>query len=369
MNPTRRKKTDKLRSGPPTAKDHARLVRALGVAICRIDPGKKQPVYAGWPTRSLEPDDIGRDDHLGILTGALSNGGHTGHSLVGVDLDAPDAVRLADKHLPATKMVEGRPSKPRSHPYYLVPNWSVPREEYSTAAQAAAAATKFAGHPGPRTRCFRDSDGREILRVAGTGCQLVCPPSLHPSGERRAWGTPDGRPGRPAVVLYGDFLSAVERLARACGFKQRTGHAVGGVGAAGAATAVKLDAWLEHRIEMYLDACPPAVSGHGGHAQLFRVTIALLHGFALDPEGAMAVLRAYYNPRCRPPWSERELRHKVEDALRVPHDKPYGYLLTDSTSGGELPDDTPTIIRAAFAEAVTGRQGRLMRSSRRRGTR
>jgi hypothetical protein len=37
--------------------------------------------------------------------------------------------------------------------------------------------------------------------------------------------------------------------------------------------------------------------------------------FHLDLDGILAIL-AEYNTRCDPPWSERDLRHKAEDALR-----------------------------------------------------
>ncbi len=37
--------------------------------------------------------------------------------------------------------------------------------------------------------------------------------------------------------------------------------------------------------------------------------------FGLDQGGILAIL-AEYNTRCDPPWSERDLRHKAEDALR-----------------------------------------------------
>src|SRR5262249_54856422 len=34
-------------------------------------------------------------------------------------------------------------------------------------------------------------------------------------------------------------------------------------------------------------------------------------------------------PRCEPPWSERELRHKCHDADTLPFDKPRGWLLRE----------------------------------------
>jgi hypothetical protein len=71
------------------------------------------------------------------------------------------------------------------------------------------------------------------------------------------------------------------------------------------------------RVLGYLARCEPAVSGSGGHDKAFGVACGVGPGFGLSPEQAYAVLAAEYNPRCVPPWSEAELRHKVDDAYRV----------------------------------------------------
>jgi hypothetical protein len=89
---------------------------------------------------------------------------------------------------------------------------------------------------------------------------------------------------------------------------------------------------LQTRIERYVDACPPAVSGQGGHTSTFSVAIALVCGFDLSQERALPFLRRY-NERCTPPWREKELLHKIEQAENLqsqedrPPLKPCGYLL------------------------------------------
>lgn len=80
------------------------------------------------------------------------------------------------------------------------------------------------------------------------------------------------------------------------------------------------------RAAAYLDRIPPAVSGAGGHPQTYAAATAMVHGFGLDPETAFNLLWTRYNPRCQPPWSEKELRHKVNDAASKPHDRPFGWL-------------------------------------------
>lgn len=51
-----------------------------------------------------------------------------------------------------------------------------------------------------------------------------------------------------------------------------------------------------------------------------------MHGFGLDEQTALDLLRSEYNPRCEPPWSDAELLHKVSDAANKPHEKPWGWL-------------------------------------------
>jgi hypothetical protein len=87
---------------------------------------------------------------------------------------------------------------------------------------------------------------------------------------------------------------------------------------------------LRERIEHYIAACPSAISGQHGHDRTFRVACILVQGFDLSPEDAFSFL-ARYNQRCEPPWTERELEHKLRDADRAQGYKPRGYLLQEET--------------------------------------
>lgn len=69
----------------------------------------------------------------------------------------------------------------------------------------------------------------------------------------------------------------------------------------------------------------PAVSGEGGHNTLLAVVADIRRGFDLPPAFAHRVLRTHYNPRCEPPWSSRELAHKL-DAVEA-RGEPWGHLL------------------------------------------
>jgi hypothetical protein len=89
--------------------------------------------------------------------------------------------------------------------------------------------------------------------------------------------------------------------------------------------------FLQNRIERYVDAMPEAVAGQGGHVATFKVAVALVRGFHLRIDEALPFLQRY-NQRCAPPWSERELKHKLASADKCGRQasgtlKPRGYLL------------------------------------------
>ena len=83
------------------------------------------------------------------------------------------------------------------------------------------------------------------------------------------------------------------------------------------------------RASRYVAKCDPAISGQGGHNSTFHVAAILVHGFALETADALSLLREY-NGRCVPQWTERELKHKIESAMRTDFAEPRGYLLAAS---------------------------------------
>jgi hypothetical protein len=69
-----------------------------------------------------------------------------------------------------------------------------------------------------------------------------------------------------------------------------------------------------YRAKRYLKAIPGAISGQSGHKATFGAACALVRGFGLAEKDALTLLVDEYNPRCNPPWSLTELRHKVKQA-------------------------------------------------------
>lgn len=86
-------------------------------------------------------------------------------------------------------------------------------------------------------------------------------------------------------------------------------------------------ATAQDRARRYIAVIPPAVAGRHGDTATFRVCCLLVRGFALAEDDALSVL-SDWNRACEPPWSERELRAKLQAAERYGRE-PVGGLLAD----------------------------------------
>lgn len=84
---------------------------------------------------------------------------------------------------------------------------------------------------------------------------------------------------------------------------------------------------IERRAKAYLDKLPPAVSGESGHNTLWNAVAHMLVGFSLDPVVARRMIDEY-SKRCVPPWSEREIDHKMKSVAERCNRTP-GYLLRE----------------------------------------
>lgn len=124
-------------------------------------------------------------------------------------------------------------------------------------------------------------------------------PSIHPCGGRYEWIC------RAPVAILPRWLLELARVPDEP-----------------AAPPPQLPRDVEARITLYERACkyvdklPPAISGQGGHGATFFAAQALVRGFRLDFDSALRLLQSEYNPRCLPPWSVAELRHKLASALK-----------------------------------------------------
>ena len=150
--------------------------------------GAKRPVLDAWQNLRLTLEDLPRYFNEGQNVGVML--GEPSGWLVDVDLDRPEALRIAPFFLPSTHAIFGRASKPKSHWLYRCEGAKTTRFEFKDA--------------------FKDDpDGACIAELRSTGLQTVFPPSIHPSGEVVTW----HEEGEPTRVAYGALRAAVAKVA------------------------------------------------------------------------------------------------------------------------------------------------------------
>ncbi len=260
-----------------------------------IPAGEKAPRIRGWTKLRLGKADLQQHfnglGNIGLLMGEPSGW------LVDIDLDCPEAIELAPQYLPPTPAKSGRASALNSHWWYICPH----------------IATKKHALPGTR---------QPIVEIRSTGAQTIVGPSMHPSGER--YGPLEGEPAAvKPEVLTAAVRALVDAVIERCGGVAKRPAPPPRAPTSGRSSSC--DTVLK-RAAAYLDAMPPAISGQSGHNATYAAATAMVHGFDLDSDAAFGLLRDRYNSRCQPPWSEKELQHKVEDAAGKPHNRPLGWL-------------------------------------------
>lgn len=84
------------------------------------------------------------------------------------------------------------------------------------------------------------------------------------------------------------------------------------------------EASIIDRARKYIAKLDPAVSGSDGHGKTFHAACVLVKGFGLSEDDALSLLAEWNTTHCQPPWSDRELSHKIDSASRAPGE--VGYL-------------------------------------------
>jgi hypothetical protein len=188
----------------------------------------------------------------------------------------------------------------------------------------------FFRYPSGRRISKRARIGGLPIDVRGEGGYVVAPPSVHPSGAVYRW--IDGPDDAPLAEADQRLLDLID--------PPKPGATNGS--SSHSRASPKTSSRVLDRAAKYLDKIPGAVSGCGGHGQTYTAAVAMVYGFDLGIDAAFALLWGHYNPRCQPPWTEKELRHKIDDANTKPHDKPRGWLLNESNHDGAHHHDPAT---------------------------
>lgn len=179
-----------------TPLDAAREYLRRGFMPLPVPYKAKNPGFQGWQRFAVLEANLaehfGRAKmNVGVLLGAPSGG------LMDVDLDAPEALRLAPHLLPETGATFGRASNPRSHFLYIAPDVKQTRQ-----------------FTDPLTEKSQDKQERKramLVEIRADGAQTIFPASTHETGEAIIW----HEQGAPAQVSADELGRRVAQLAAA----------------------------------------------------------------------------------------------------------------------------------------------------------
>ena len=253
-----------------------------GIAIVPQLQGAKHPCvrWKAFQNRLPTPEELEewfqeRWPHAGMaaILGPVSN-------LLAIDVDGPEAHQALVQHLGgepvAPKVLSGSHQPFRYHLFFRHP------EGVPTRAKITP------WHP--------------KLEFRGRGGVIILPPSLHQSGYRYEWAPGRSLHDLPLAELPLPVLEAL---------RERAVADVRG-GAAPEPDHPVSEAVLQ-AARAYLAKLPPSTEGQGGDQQLYTAACHLVLDFHLPPEQALPLLQEY-NQRSVPPWTEVDLRHKLEEA-------------------------------------------------------
>jgi AAA domain-containing protein/bifunctional DNA primase/polymerase-like protein len=241
----------------------------------------KRPALDTWvdrqhrrPTPEEEQSDFAELRNPGMATG-LVNG------VVVLDLDDAAAIEWADKHVPPTPIRAQSGSGQGEHRLYRFD----PERPIGNKAR------------------LRTPEGIKIKAdIRGQGGFIVLPGARHPSGGLYRMLSPwtaeqlATLPELPEELIAGAITAPPPSLEfRYAGNGDLTA--------------------IAERARAYIAKAGPAIQGEGGDHHTFRICAILTRNFAL-PENEAWRLLVEWNRSCVPPWSEKELRAKMRNAIK-----------------------------------------------------
>lgn len=242
------------------------LLEELGYRFVLLRSGEKRPQHKGWQQQEYSTSELqSRHECAGNNIGIK-----TGGSLIVLDIDSTDPEKLAwvEEQVGNTPMKVQTPSG-GVHCYFR---------------------TRKGVTYGNKVRLRG-----EPFDFRHEGAFAVCPPSRTPVGDYH-W------LGEPVPIQELPIIRVTPLRERKAAQRPRIIEPSGSVDQ----IMIRAGRYLEKII---------SISGEGGHNACFRAACRC-RDFGLTPEQALSVLLQWNASNAHPPWSEKELRHKITDAYR-----------------------------------------------------
>jgi hypothetical protein len=307
-------------------------LHAAGYWAVPIMPGQKRPIGKDWGTDRQDLDRLhdafrkNPDAGIGIALGP--GRAPAGSWLIDVEGDGPAAAESLARLLAGD--VRDTPS------------WSSTRGNHTLFVADGPRLLELLNKAGAGERTGAQAGVYKVpelpdleFRIGGTKpdgstkqLQSVAPPTPGTDGKPRAW---TATPRTPVAPLPNAAYDLLDRLAEARQASQASQAASKPMPTPPPHTAddrrgpPRTRPTAEERAAKYLETIEPAIAGNQGHAKTFAAACRIGPGFNLPPDIALDLLKRHYNPHCRPPWSDAELAHKVDEAYKVESER--GWLL------------------------------------------
>ena len=252
----------------PTIFETALRYLELGYSPIPIVAGQKRAAIKWKQWQDIRPGRREIDEWFSVADANMAL--VTGNGVVVVDIDDPGLLEIVIERCGDTSMRCQTPSG-GMHLYY---------------------AMRRGVHYGNAVR-IKDKP----LDLRCEGAYVVCPPSRNEQGVPYQW-TGEVIPIGELPPINVSWLRAKKRRAVAPLVENLgTGNMV-------------------RRARGYLANIEGAISGQRGHDRTFRVACVLMLKFGLSLEESLPLIREW-NEQCEPMWSEKDLRHKLQDAQKL----------------------------------------------------
>ncbi|KKN07480.1 hypothetical protein LCGC14_1066540 [marine sediment metagenome] len=173
------------------------------------------------------------------------------------------------------------------------------------------------------------------IDIRGGGYYILLAPSIHPNGGTYTW-TARQAPRDIKLAEYPNWMRPPGRIPWGASSAHNLESSLPGTNPITSVQRCFRNNKLK-RASLYLNECDPAIQGCGGHDRLLWAAVAMVHGFQLSNEEALALLEEEYNPRCVPPWDlsesqdRKDFQRKIPEARKLKPKHPPGWLLNDDS--------------------------------------
>jgi hypothetical protein len=186
------------------------------------------------------------------------------------------------------------------------------------------------------------------IDIRSTGGYVILPPSVHETGESYKWViSPEECEPATAPQWLVDLLPMHEKEPSSKSLEASSNDAPQETTESDVLTIERARTEKDRAI-LYLQKVPPAIAGDDGHGHTFSTVCRLVELFSLNQTELIEALEGW-NETCDPPWSYKELKHKVKEAM-----KNTSYGGGETLSEENCPIDKPLRLDGKALHGLTG---------------